>query len=440
MKRDVVRDFLNLPGIVGIALVDGRSRPFFFGIDQTLNFQQKEALAQGIQQVVETTPSNFESFEFQFSGYQVFIYKLENGIILLVLTNEQLVYSSYSLLVSELKSDLQEDLGNAIANFRLAAGNVTLSGQKYWKRQPDSGTATISTELSVAPDKPSPTQPSKKTRFTPSSPTVTQRNGQPAPTDAPKRTSSPTTPPDSSQVPSAGSKPPPADRSNPVDEEAARPTLPNSPPSTPKANAARAAQIQAARERAARQRQAPGTASSSDSRTNRPRVSPLAAAPQKEAPKPVPQNTAPTQNFTSPSKKPADQEGLAAKTGNTGNAPTSVDKPITLKEILEALNQLSKLTTRYLGTSIVANYWKSSRPPVEWLANFEVDRSGKIEFVGPMTPGKPPVLSSVQHQLIRDWVNAFVQRCSRVIRDFSKIIQSMDLDPHQRSLLLPKDN
>ncbi|HEY9884968.1 MAG TPA: hypothetical protein V6C98_15290, partial [Thermosynechococcaceae cyanobacterium] len=67
MKREVIQDFLNLPGIAGVALMDGRSRPYFCGIDQALNFQQKEALAQGILQVVETIPDSFDVFEFQFA-------------------------------------------------------------------------------------------------------------------------------------------------------------------------------------------------------------------------------------------------------------------------------------------------------------------------------------------------------------------------------------
>ncbi|NJL86600.1 MAG: hypothetical protein HC886_12455 [Leptolyngbyaceae cyanobacterium SM1_1_3] len=66
MKRQVVQDFLNLPGIVGVALMDGRSRPYFCGVEQILNFQQREAIAQGIQQVVETTPVDLQSFSFQF--------------------------------------------------------------------------------------------------------------------------------------------------------------------------------------------------------------------------------------------------------------------------------------------------------------------------------------------------------------------------------------
>lgn len=140
MNREVVKDFLNLPGIAGVALMDRRSRPYFCGVDSTLNFQQKEALAQGIRQVVETTPESFESFEFQFAAHQVYIYKLASDMILLVLTSSGLVYSDYLPALQKLKAALQADLSTGVATFRLLAGNITLSGQEYWKPAASDGT------------------------------------------------------------------------------------------------------------------------------------------------------------------------------------------------------------------------------------------------------------------------------------------------------------
>lgn len=134
MKREVVQDFLNLPGIKGVALMYGRTRPYFCGVDQVLNFQQKEALAQGIQQVIETTPAGFRFFEFQFNGHQLYIYKLERGIILLVLAADALSYAAYAEKVERLKAELQEDVADAIATFRGLAGTITRP-QDHW-RQP----------------------------------------------------------------------------------------------------------------------------------------------------------------------------------------------------------------------------------------------------------------------------------------------------------------
>lgn len=184
MKREVIQDFLNLPGIAGIALMDGRSRPYFCGVDRTLNFQQKEALAQGILRVVETIPDGFETFEFHFTGHQVYIYKLEHGIILLVLTRMDLVYSDYLRTIKNLKAVLKEDINNAIATFRLMAGNITLSGVNYHKEKPgtftNSGITTgstasgIPTGSGVPPTPPPPSAPPSSSAAPPSadSPTL----------------------------------------------------------------------------------------------------------------------------------------------------------------------------------------------------------------------------------------------------------------------------
>ncbi len=68
MKQEVIEAFLNLPGVVGIGLMDGHSRPYFYGVDQNLNFQQKEALAHGIQQVIEPRRWALTTSSFSLTG------------------------------------------------------------------------------------------------------------------------------------------------------------------------------------------------------------------------------------------------------------------------------------------------------------------------------------------------------------------------------------
>lgn len=138
MKQQVIQNFLNLPGIVGVALIDGRSRPYFCGLDNNLNFQQQEALTQGIQQVVSTTPPEFESFAFRFSHHRAHIYKLTSGIILLVLTNGYLNLSKYQTVLQELKHTLQhEDAHSTLSTFRMLAGKTTLTGRQYLSPEQD---------------------------------------------------------------------------------------------------------------------------------------------------------------------------------------------------------------------------------------------------------------------------------------------------------------
>lgn len=127
MKQQVISDFLNLPGVVGIGLMDGHSRPYFSGVDHALNFQQKEALTQGIQQVISTTPKEFESFDFRFAHQDAHIYKLTNGVILLVVTDQELDAKTYGDTVVELKRTLESDPHSAVSTFRLLAGSTTLN-------------------------------------------------------------------------------------------------------------------------------------------------------------------------------------------------------------------------------------------------------------------------------------------------------------------------
>ncbi len=314
MKQEVIRDFLNLPGIAGVALMDGRSRPYFCGVDQALNFQQKEALAQGILQVVETIPNGFESFEFQFASHQVYIYKLDHGIILLVLARNDLVYSDYLKTVKQLQATLQEDFANAIATFRLLAGNITLSGLSYRKVGVESSSLGLEAGTTATATSPIPIVVSTNPALQPL-------------------------------------------QEQPLKEVREQPSV---------------------------------------------------LPPEASGAMPVPEPSVPS-DLTS----------------------------TTLKDILIALNHLSKFTTQYLGTSVIVNYLKATRPEQEWLSHFQVERSAQITLSGPAAQKVNQSLSPEEHQWVRDWVSAFIKRCSQVIRDFPTIVEQKALDDQQKTLLLP---
>lgn len=305
--------------------MDGRSRPYFCGVDQTLNFQQKEALAQGIQQVVETTPDGFEFFEFRFTSYQVYIHKLEHSIILLVLTSNDLQHSDYLKAIERLKSELCQDAASAIATFRLLAGSVTLSNQSYWK--PD--------EQEPPPAKltPQPPPPTLKARVAP-----------------PPRTSHPPKPPAPPRLP-------------PLTRSAAPPHTAN------------------------------------NSHRSLKRTNDLPEQP-------------------------------------TSLSPSFTESQISLKELVLALNQLSHFATQYLGTTVVANYWKSTRPSTEWLNQFQVERSAQITCAEANL--NLTVRITLQEQRwIQEWTTGFIHRCARVIRDFPELVKQGGLDQRQQEILFP---
>lgn len=124
MSREVIQDFLNLAGVVGIALTNRRMRPYFYGLDAVLD-RTKQALGQGVLQVVENIPEGFESFEFHFTGHTVFIYKLTHGLVLLVLTDSDLEPVDYKRGITKIKYLIETDTYNTVAYFKLLLGSVT---------------------------------------------------------------------------------------------------------------------------------------------------------------------------------------------------------------------------------------------------------------------------------------------------------------------------
>ncbi|AFY69776.1 hypothetical protein Pse7367_1486 [Thalassoporum mexicanum PCC 7367] len=123
MNREVIQDFLNLPGIVGVALTNRRMRPYFQGLNTNLDERQQQALAQGILQVLENMPEGFDAFEFYFAGNLVFIYRLSHGLVLLVLTDKYLDIKTYRYAIAKVKQAVHADVYNTVAAFKLLLGS-----------------------------------------------------------------------------------------------------------------------------------------------------------------------------------------------------------------------------------------------------------------------------------------------------------------------------
>ncbi len=124
MSREVIQDFLNSAGVVGISLTNRRMRPYFYGLDAVLD-RTKQALGQGVLQVIENVPEGFESLEFYFAGHIVFIYKLTHGLVLLVLTDSDLKLVDYSRGITKIKHLIETDTYNTVAHFKLLLGSIT---------------------------------------------------------------------------------------------------------------------------------------------------------------------------------------------------------------------------------------------------------------------------------------------------------------------------
>jgi hypothetical protein len=114
MKRQLIEDFLNLPGIVGIALIDGQSRVCAYGLPEHLQPPQQQRLTQALQAILETTPVSLQSLSFNFSDQQIFLYKVDRSLTLLVLTEASLS-SDYDRLIAQITRFMKTDFDTVLA-------------------------------------------------------------------------------------------------------------------------------------------------------------------------------------------------------------------------------------------------------------------------------------------------------------------------------------
>jgi len=109
-------------------------------------------------------------------------------------------------------------------------------------------------------------------------------------------------------------------------------------------------------------------------------------------------------------------------------------KRITVKieDLVNALNQISKYSSNYLGPTLTVNNWQSNRPDADWLNGFQVNRAAKFTFSGNATQ----VEDFLQLRSLQNWVNAFIAQNSKVIRDFATTVEQNKIGVVNEGLLL----
>ncbi len=101
-------------------------------------------------------------------------------------------------------------------------------------------------------------------------------------------------------------------------------------------------------------------------------------------------------------------------------------------EIVDALNQLSKYSSNYLGVKITTANWQANRPDIDWLKNFSIDDSAKFVFSGTSAE----LEKFEQLQWLHRWVAAFVRQYTKTFRDFPHTIEQKRLGEVKKGLLL----
>jgi uncharacterized protein YjbI with pentapeptide repeats len=92
---------------------------------------------------------------------------------------------------------------------------------------------------------------------------------------------------------------------------------------------------------------------------------------------------------------------------------------LTLEELLANLNQISQISSRYLGSSMTVRYWESTRQNHEYLQYFTLNRSAQFSWSG----NQQTYLNARQVEEVREWIDRFTASCSDIIQDFAQLIE-----------------
>lgn len=123
MQWQLIQNFIELPGIIGFSLMSPSNQNISAESIDSVGFisrqrpEKSPILVQGIQQIIQTTPASLENCAFQFGLYQVELHKVENGVILLIVSEGQLSHK-HAKAVSELLHFIKADYAALIESIR----------------------------------------------------------------------------------------------------------------------------------------------------------------------------------------------------------------------------------------------------------------------------------------------------------------------------------
>ncbi|BAQ60530.1 pentapeptide repeat family protein [Geminocystis sp. NIES-3708] len=98
-------------------------------------------------------------------------------------------------------------------------------------------------------------------------------------------------------------------------------------------------------------------------------------------------------------------------------------RKVSIGDITSNFESIASITSHYLGGTITAKNFEDSRPDVEWLQQFCMDKKGKISFTGTMSNQA----TMMQLKWFEKWTNAFIKKSSIIIQDLPNIIEEKHL-------------
>jgi hypothetical protein len=152
LPTEIIRDFLTVPGIAGIALIDGYPTPRLYSADPNLEIHQPKVFLANVTQILRTLTPQVQQLDCFFGTYRLYIRRMGLGFTVAVLTHRDVKWRNSSedirpfcqAVQSHLKASipLLEDWASARNNHQLDSSSQK---EAHWD--------TVSTEV-LAPSPP----------------------------------------------------------------------------------------------------------------------------------------------------------------------------------------------------------------------------------------------------------------------------------------------
>ena len=104
LPTEIIRDFLTVPGIAGIALIDGYPTPRLYSADPKLQIHQPKVFLANVTQILRTLTPEVQQLDFFFGTYRLYVCRMGFGFTVAVLTHCDVKWSNSS---DELRSFCQ---------------------------------------------------------------------------------------------------------------------------------------------------------------------------------------------------------------------------------------------------------------------------------------------------------------------------------------------
>ncbi len=154
LPTEIIRDFLTVPGIAGIALIDGYPTPRLYSADPTLEIHQPKVFLANVTQILRTLTPQVQQLDCFFSTYRLYIRRMGLGFTVAVLTRRDVKWRNSSEDIRPFCQAVQSHLKASIPlleDWASARNNHPLDSPSHKEPHWD----TIATEL-LAPTPPLP--------------------------------------------------------------------------------------------------------------------------------------------------------------------------------------------------------------------------------------------------------------------------------------------